>query len=268
MKRLLLVLVLAGCGADPGLGPTGRIVNLHAPLDLAEAREMGCVVLGDKLGSSLGNLELLSGGFEQYFLPGDGGRIRIVTVAEAHDIQEDGSFELRFHNGSQKTQTRFEVDGDGQSFPGLIPDDEGWIEGRAPEFVFGLPVFEDLILQGRLESPQLTAVPRIEGEDLTMTGTLTGYVSAAQLHALIDEVLQVCATEQKVICDVLSALGEMPTHEAVFENLHGLLGGFDARIVDGNPDFCDPSAVRCNAASVCFRMEVEPATVARAGEPQ
>lgn len=275
-------LALFSCSQSDELGPIGRVTAMRAPAELADARDMGCVVVGERLGTGLGTLELLTGGFSSFFQPRSGGQIDVVLLAEAHPSGDQGKIDVRFLRGRQESRETFSVlresyeenDPDARAkleFRAVEADRDGWIEGDAPSFMGPLPVLDDFFLDVELATVRLNAKLFEDGDRLEIKpAILTGYLSENEVRRLITVVVGACngPSPPSVCAAVLDLLGD-GSEDSLLDAFRDLLGGFDARLLEGGaPSFCAPEEDgSCNAASICLELGIEPADVVGFAQP-
>ncbi len=257
---------MIACGPQPQLKPPvfGRVIKLAA---LGNPHEAGCFLVG-KNGRSIETLVIAAGGLQRYVDEVEGNPVRAVVLARADGRQEHpAGFSLRFSLGKQAAPKAYRLlpsEGDDGLFPEVHRDSEGWISATGNSFILPMPIFDDLLVKFRLKATALEGRLSIENDALTSKLLLTGYLDRPGLSAVVDQVLKACqATRAPQVCGLVErTFGADPQPEDLMREVLKQIGGFDAAIVDGRPDFCGDGRPRaCDAVGMCVQLELGATTL-------
>jgi hypothetical protein len=262
---------------------------INIPANEAEARTVGCDLIGAKNGTALGGLVSLAGGtgLAEYVLPDDQGNIQLLLLgrlagAEAGEaFGATGPIDFQLFTGDQDGAGGFTIDPvsfvSGTMdplihFPNTMIDAAGVITTEPSQFSLSLPLVDGLPLNITLNATNLPGFVGLGtgGVGFQMSdGTIQGYLTKAAIIDLIIGIQTVCGSASPPsLCDTVGGLIGAPgscTQDAcpALALIQGLIGNFEAKVgADGAPSACDPGTPDdCNAIGVCLQAEMEGVTI-------
>jgi hypothetical protein len=255
--------------------PWARVNYLDMPRDAEHAELRGCDVVGVHRGSGLGALVGLAGGvgLSEFVQPNENGHIALLLLARA------GGWQAGQHAGDlDRIRFGFFRGLQSEAEAGLLVDPASFVPGTMTPSV---AVDVDVRPTGEAssattpfplswalpEGPPLTlSTARFAGELYTdgygfglVNGALTGYVTRQPLLDVTTWILATCAEpEAAEWCEFAAALfppGSTP--DVALDQLLDVIGGFDAKVVDGTVTTCEPGMDECNAVSLCLLVEMQ-----------
>jgi hypothetical protein len=249
-----------------GWFPGARTTFLEIPTTHDDARAAGCDLLGANNGTGLSGLLALAGtDLNELLQPNEEGHVTVVQLSYLDDWAD-----RRTGNQTEQADLRFFTGRDAAE--GFVAQDEfanfrnADVRGArlrgAGDFGFELPIVEGLPLVLELRQTTVQGDLRVEDGGFGLSnGTIAGYLTRADLVALIAGIQAVCAQDDPPeLCGVIEQVLPLDADpEAVMPLILQFIGGFDAGWDGARASACDPGrAGDCGAVSVCFMVEFSP----------